>query len=126
MQHDYESGGSASQTTDGFVSALFGAPPPATYAPSWAEDPWEMRTQTTDSRSVIPFDPWGADTGTPYMYTQGPGEVDLTGDESQGGEEDLGDMSPHSQQIPRRVQPDRELKGKAAARFSPSGKKHKR
>ena len=34
MEHDYEASGSASQTGDGFVSALFGAPPPATYPTS--------------------------------------------------------------------------------------------
>ena len=44
MKHDYEAGGSASQTADGFVSALFGAPPPTTYATSWEQDPWELRT----------------------------------------------------------------------------------
>ena len=75
MEHDYEAGGSASQTADGFVSALFGAPPPATYATSWEQDPWELRTHPADAESAGPFDPWAAGTGMQHMYTDMQGEV---------------------------------------------------
>jgi hypothetical protein len=57
MEHDFEAGGSASQTADGFVSALFGAPPPSTFPPTWAEDTWEQRTGPPDAQSADFFDP---------------------------------------------------------------------
>ena len=91
IEHDYEAGGSASQTGDGFVSALFGAPPPATYATSWEQDPWELRTRPADAESAAPWDPWAAGTDTQHMY-MGEGDEDMR-------EEDLGEVSPQRQLV---------------------------
>jgi hypothetical protein len=142
MEHDFEAGGSASQTADGFVSALFGAPTPSTYPPTWAEDTWEQRTgqahaqsadffdpraQRTgpaDAQSADFFDPWVAGTDTQHMYADSPGGgYEDMGEES--GEEDLGDVSPQGQ-IQRRVQPHRDGKGVAAPRFTPSGRRRRK
>jgi len=127
MEHDYEAGGSASQTADGFVSALFGAPPPATYATSWEQDPWELRTQPAGAESSYTPDPWAS--GAPDPWTAGTGMQGMctrdddedTGEDDEGmGDEDLGDVSPV-----RRVQPHRHGKGIAAPRLSPSGRRRR-
>ena len=76
MEHDFEAGESASQTVDGFVSALFGAPPPSTYPPTW-----EQRTSPADAQSADFFDPCAAGTDTQHMYAESPG----------GGYEDMGE-----------------------------------
>ena len=116
MEHDFEAGGSAFQTADGFASALFGTPPPATYAISWEQDPWELRTRPADAESAAPWDPWAAGTDTQHMY-MGEGDEDM-------GEKDLGEVSPQ-RQVQRRVQPHRDGKGIAALRLSLSRRKRR-
>ena len=129
MEHDFEAGGSASQTAYGFVSALFGAPPPATYAASWEQDPWELRTTPADAESAGLWDPWAASTGrrhstgTQHMY-MGEDDEDMGDDDEDMGEEDLGEVS-LQRQVQRRVQPHRHGKGIAAHRLSLSGRRRR-
>ena len=120
LEHDYEASGSGSQTADPWISALYGALPPATYATSWEQDPWELRTHPADAESVGRWDPWAAGTGMQHMYPESQGYEDMGEGDDGIGEKDLGDMSPQ-----RRVQPHRDGKGIAAPRLSPSGRRRR-
>jgi len=156
MTHDYEAGGSASQTVHGFDSA----PPPATYPTSWEQDPWELRTQPADAQSAgpwdpqsagpsypqsagpwdpyiagpsypqsaAPWDPYTAGTGTHHMYSEGPGEVGHTDDDDEDPDDEDEDMGDDSGDgsPQRRVQPHRHGKGVAAPRLSLSGRRRRR